>query len=118
MISVHAKCEVSRGKVVIIEIKVSIHDFSKALVIPDTILVHSIPEEDHKGDGEDKECNKYSVGKWYSGKMFYSVKDMAIEDFYEPEIILPHLYFYTESGGDRKKQIQSSEKSNIYFTAS
>ena len=44
--------------------KVGDYNFPKLLVISNAILVHSLPEEDHKKDGEDSECNKYIVGKW------------------------------------------------------
>ena len=52
-------------------------------MILDAILIHSIPanvEEEQEGTEEEQEdtgCNKQSVGKWYTGKVFYSVKDMA-----------------------------------------
>ena len=74
---------VSRGKIVSVgknqKFKVGDYNFPKLLVISNAILVHSLPEEDHKKDGEDSECNKYIVGKWYSGKVFYSVKDMRAQ---------------------------------------
>ena len=123
------------------KIQIGNHDFLKVSVIPDVFLVHSRLEEDHKEDGKDKEFNKYSVGKWYSGKVFYNVRDMAtwgcfvfqgvtelsmaMEDFHGSESNLPHLYFYTMSGGDRKntnfkfqKSLISVEMSDIWFPAS
>ena len=74
---------VSRGKVVIVgknkKFTVGDHEFSKELVIPYTILVHSIPEGDHKEGGEDTKFNKDTVGKWNGGKVFYSIADMATQ---------------------------------------
>ena len=112
----------SRGEVVIVrkneKFKVGDYDFSKVSVIADAILVHSIAQEDHKEDGEDTECNKDTVGKWYSAKVLYNVKDMEIqgsspigevtqlskvmEDFYGPENIPTCLYLYADGGGDKK----------------
>ena len=74
----------SKEKVVIVQknkqFKVDDHGFSKVSVIPETILDNSMPEENCKEDGEDTECNKNTVRKWYSEKMFYSVKDMITQD--------------------------------------
>ena len=111
------------------------HDFSKVLVTSDIILVHSVPKKNHKDDGKNVECNKHAAGKWCSGKVSYSLKDIRtessseirgttklsikMEDFYGPEKIPPCLYLYIDGSGDRKKhRLQSSEKSDISFSAS
>ena len=74
----------SKGKVAIFrknkQFKVDDRGFSKVSFIPDTILLHSIPEENCKEDGEDTECKKNTVRKWYSEKVFYSVKDMVTQN--------------------------------------
>ena len=94
MISADAKCKVSvgepdypiaavsRGKAVIVgkneTFKVGDHDYSLLSLIPDTIILHSIPEKnDEEEEDENTECNKQSVGKWYSGKVFYSLSLLA-----------------------------------------
>ena len=94
MISADAKCKVSvgepdypiaavsRGKAVIVgkneTFKVGDHDYSLLSLIPDAILLHSIPEKnDEEEEDENTECNKQSVGKWYSGKVFYSLSLLA-----------------------------------------
>ena len=62
----------------------------------------------HKEDCENTECNKDTVGEWYSEKVFYGIKDMitlsssairgvaklsmSMEDLYWPAIIPPRLY--------------------------
>lgn len=53
------------------------NDFSKESIMPDVIQVHSIPEGNHKEDGENSKCNKNAVGNWDSGKVFYSIVDMT-----------------------------------------
>ena len=94
MISADTKCKVSvgepgfpiaavsRGKAVIVGrnevFKVGDHDFSKVSLIPDVILIHSIPENEEE-EQEGTEWNMQSVGKWYTGKVFYSVKDMPTQ---------------------------------------
>ena len=94
MISGDAKCKVSvrepnflkvamsRRKVVIFgkkdKFKAGDQNLSKVPVILDANLVHLKPEEDHKEDGEDTKWNKDSGGKWYSGKVFYRLKEMTI----------------------------------------
>ena len=86
-------------------------------MIPDAILIHSIPENEEEGQ-EGTECNKQSVGKWYTGKVFYSVKDMptkgssamrgaaevktALMSHYDSENFPSRLYLYTDGGGNRK----------------
>ena len=78
---------------------------------------YSIPENEEE-EQEDTECNKQSVGKWYTGKVFYSVKDMptqgssairgvaevntALMSHYDSENFPSRLYLYTDGGGDRK----------------
>ena len=95
MISADAKCKVrigepdipiacvSRRKAVIVgkneTFKVGDHDFSRTSLIPDAILIHTIPDEKEVDEDEEVECNKQSVGEWYTGKVFYSVKNMAPE---------------------------------------
>ena len=74
--------------------------------------------ENEEEEQEDTECNKQYVGKWYTGKVFYSVKDMPTQDssamrgaaevntvlisHYDSENFPSHLYLYTDGGGDRK----------------
>ena len=74
---------VSRGNVVIVgknkKFQVGDHGFSKVSVIPDIILVNSKPEEYQKQDDKDTKCNKQAVGKWCSGKVFYSLRDMETQ---------------------------------------
>ena len=132
MLSVDAKCKVSvgepdfpiaavsRGKAVIVgenqTFKVGDHDFSKVSMIPDATLIHTIPNVEENEDG-DVECNKHSVGAWYSGNVFYSVKDMATEGSSamrgatETSVALiaqyqdsipPRLSLFADGAGDRK----------------
>ena len=138
MISADAKCKVpigepgfpiaavSRGKSVIVGVnekfKVGDHDFSKVSLIPDAILVHSIPES-QEGGGE---RNKERVGEWYTGQVYYSIKDMATEGSsavrgaaelskaLEEEyggLIPSRLYLYTDGGGDRNNTHFKVQKS-------
>ena len=39
--------------------------------------VHSIPQQGNREDGQDAMCNQNTVGKLYSGKVFYSIKYIA-----------------------------------------
>ena len=143
MISADAKCKisvgepdfplasVSRGKGVIVgknqTFKVGDHDFSKSSLIPDAILVHTIPDAAEVKE-EEFERNKQSVGNWYRGKVFYSVKNMATEGSTAnrgaAEIssalhlryandVPPRLYLYTDGGGDRKNNNFKVQKSLI-----
>ena len=143
MISADAKCKVSvgepdfpiasvsRGNAVIVgrneKFKVGDHDFSKVSLISDATLIHSIPGDDSK-DAEQIECNKETVGKWYTGKVFYSVKNMATEgstaergatelslalkEFYGLTIP-PRLYLYADGGRERKNDNFKVQKSLI-----
>ena len=91
MVSADAKCKVSvgepgypiaavsRGKQVIVGVnetfKVGDHDYSKISLIPDAILIHSIPEN----CDTTVETNNPRVGDWYTDQVYYSVKDMPME---------------------------------------
>ena len=57
--------------------KVGDHDFSKVFMIPDGTLIHTILILIEIEDNV--ECNKKSLGAWYTGQMFYTVKDMVTE---------------------------------------
>ena len=64
---------VSRGKQVIVgTFKVGDHDYSKISLIPSMPLIHSIPEN----FDTTVETNNPRVGDWYTGQVYYSVKDM------------------------------------------
>ena len=89
MVSADAKCKVSigepgfpiaavtRGKAVTVGknevFKVGGHDISKVSLTPDAIPLHYIPQMNEEGT----ECNKQSVGEWYTVKV--SVKDMPTQ---------------------------------------
>ena len=92
IVSADAKCKVSigepgtpiaavtRGKRVIVGInesfQVTDHDFSKISLIPDGTLIQDVPSRDE----DDKSgAIKTELGAWYSGQVFYSIKDMALE---------------------------------------
>ena len=143
MFSADAKCKVtvgepdypiaavSRGKAVIVGknevFKVGDHDFSRVSLIPDATLTHTIPEQDE--EDENTEYNKQSVGKWYTGKVFYSIKDMptqgssamrgvaelsaALTSHYELEECPSRMYLYTDGGSDRKNSNFKVQKSLI-----
>ena len=58
------------------------HDFSKLSIIPDTYLLHEIPEKDELMDEKvnDGLLNKDPcLGEWYSGQVFQGVKSMVSE---------------------------------------
>ena len=92
MVSADAKCKVSvgepgfpiasvsRGKQVVVgkneTFKVGDHDFSRVSLIPDAMLFHSIPDRNEEATHSPEECNKATGGKWYTGKVYYCVKDM------------------------------------------
>ena len=59
-------------------LKVGDHDFSKVSLIPDAILFHTIPEKEDELN-ENEEPNKQTIGQWYTGQVFYSVKDMPLQ---------------------------------------
>ena len=131
MVSADAKCKVSigepdfpiaavtRGKAVIVgknqTFKVGDHDFSKVSLIPDATLIHAIPTSTVTKN-DDFDTNKNSVGSWYTGNVFYSVKDMATKGssaqrgVTELSIALqshfqeipPRVYLYADGSGDRK----------------
>ena len=114
MVSADAKCKVSvgepgypiaavsRGKQVIVGVnetfKVDDHDYSKISLIPDAILIHSIPENFDMT----VETNKPRVGDWYTGQVYYSIRicpwkvstairgvaelDKALSDHYSPRV--------------------------------
>ena len=46
-------------------------------MIPDGTLIHTIPTLEEIEDNF--ECNKKALGAWYTGKVFYTVKDMVTE---------------------------------------
>ena len=48
-------------------------DFSKVSLIPDATLVHKIPEQEEE-KSDDIDYTKKTVGAWYTGQIFYSVK--------------------------------------------
>ena len=123
MISVDAKCKVSvreadfiiaavcKGKVLIVgkceKFKVGDYGFSKVSVIQDGILVHSTLEEDHRKDGQDTKCNKDTVGKMYSGKVFYSIKDKATQGSSAIRMVT-----------ERRMRIKDFLRTKRYFTLS
>ena len=90
-------------------------------------LIHTIPEQDE--EDENSEYNKQSVGKWYTGKVFYSIKDMltqgssamcvvaelsaALTSHYELEECPSRMYLYTDGGSDRKNSNFKVQKSLI-----
>ena len=140
MFSADAKCKVtvgehdypiaavSRGKAVIVGknevFKVGDHNFSRVSLIPDATLIHTIPEQNE--DDENTEYNKKSVGKWYTGKVFYSIKDMptqgssamrgvaelsaALTSHYELEECPSSMYLYTDGGVIGKIPTSRSKK--------
>ena len=99
---------------------------SRVSLIPDATLIHTIPEQD---EDENTEYNKQSVGKWYTCKVFYSIKDMptqgssamrgvaelsaALTSHYELEECPSRMYLYTDGGSDRKNSNFKVQKSLI-----
>ena len=95
MVSADAKCKVSvgepgfpiasvsRGKQVVVgkneTFKVGDHDFSRVSLIPDAMLFHSIPDRNEEATHSPEECNKETGGKWYTGKVYYCVKNMPLK---------------------------------------
>ena len=51
------------------------HDFSKISIIPDAVFVQKIPENKEQGD-------KGFQSSWFSGKVFYSFKNMVTQGSY------------------------------------
>ena len=110
---------VSRGKQVIVGLnetfKVGDHDYSKVSLIPDATLIHYIPEKEE--ENEEIVTNNSRCGDWYTGKVYYSVKDMPMEgstairgaaelekaltDHYSSDVPA-RLSIYADGGGDRK----------------
>ena len=150
MVSADAKCKISvgepgfpiaavtRGKLVVAgkneTFKVGDHDYSKVSLIPDAILFHSIPENaDLEALNSEEEYNKEAVGKWYTGQVFYSVKDIhlqgstAIRGIAELDKALNYLhsninsvpiylYLYTDGGGNRKNSNFKVQRSFLLFS--
>ena len=90
------------------------------------MLFHSIPEKDDRLNAEE-EYNKQSVGKWYKGKVFYSVKDMPLQGstairgvaelskalsciYTDAADVPPRLYLYTYVGGAIGKTLISRSR--------
>ena len=97
---------VSRGKAVTVgkneTFKVGDHEFPKVSLIPDVILMHSIPEKEKQEEQENTECNKQSVGRWSIGKgiatqgssaLRGATEMMAMTSFYDTENVHPPPIF-------------------------
>ena len=135
LFSVDTKCNVSvgepdfpiasvtRGKKVIVGINQSFevddHDFSKISIILDAVFVQKIPENKEQGD-------KGFQSSWFSGKVFYSVKNMvtqgssALRGAVEMAKILKsqrisasRFYAISDGGGDRRFDYLSIKKALI-----
>ena len=85
------------------------HDFTKLSLIPEAYLLHELPEPDDS-EGSPK------VGEWYTGQLYYGLKNMVTEDSSAMrcaaelsevttqhfEKHLAHLYAYTDGGHECK----------------
>lgn len=158
-LSADAKCKISvgepgfplaavtRGKRVIIgknqQFHVADHDYSKLSIIPDAVLVHQIPDsddtqginEDNSGAGDTNliECGKDHTGDWYTGKVYYSFKNMVLQgstalrgvvelgrvletSYASMNSQIPErIYLITDGGGDRNIVHLSVRKALIGF---